>query len=278
MACVETSSGDVLMSSDILLDGVHFDSAQHTQKQIGRKAIACTLSDCAAMAVKPVGVTVSLALPDSTEMSQIQDLFEGMRAIASEFDVPVVGGDTTRWNHPLAIDVAILATPYEKIVPITRSGARPGDSLWVTGKLGGSLLGHHLSFTPRIHEAYTLANALGSQLHAMIDLSDGISLDLWRVCQASGVGAKLNENMLQAVFREEVHQLSQQDGRSPLDHALSDGEDFELLLAVDGDVEDSVIQSIDVKLFPVGQVIDSGFYLLQSDGSTEPIEPGGYVH
>lgn len=278
MACVETSSGDVLMSSDMLLDGVHFDSTRHTPKQIGRKAIACTLSDCAAMAVKPVGVTVSLALPNSTEMSQIQDLFEGMRVIASEFDVPVVGGDTTRWNHPLAIDVAILAIPYEKMTPVTRSGAKSGDTLWVTGKLGGSLLGHHLSFTPRIHEAYTLANALGSQLHAMIDLSDGLSLDLWRVCQASGVGVKLNENMLQAVIREEAHQLSQHDGQSPLDHALSDGEDFELLLAVDGNVEDTMIQSIEVKLFPVGHVIDSGFDLLRSDGSTESIEPRGYVH
>ena len=188
---------------------------------------------------------------------KIQDLFEGMRAIASEFDVPIVGGDTTRWNHPLAIDVAITAVRYEKIKPITRSGARPGDTLWVTGKLGGSLLGHHLSFTPRIHEAYTLANTLGSRLHAMIDLSDGLSLDLWRVCQSSGVGAKLNENLLQAVFSDEAHQLSQQDGKSPLDHALSDGEDFELLLAVDGDVEDSMMQSIEVNLFPVGQVISS---------------------
>ena len=278
MAIVDTTSGQILLSSDVLLDGVHFDFTKHSPEQIGRKAMACALSDCAAMAVKPVGVTISLALPNAMDMSMIQGLYEGIRAIAAEFDVPVVGGDTTRWEHPLAIDVAMAAVPHENIKPVTRNGAGPTDGIWVTGMLGGSLLGRHLSFTPRIREAYRLAKTLGHRLHAMIDLSDGLSLDLWRVCRASGVGAQLNESLLQAVIHEDARRLSQQDKHDPLDHALADGEDFELLLAVGSDVDDSVIQSMDVDLYPVGHMIDSGFYLVRGDGSTETMEPKGFIH
>lgn len=273
MGIVRCGSDRLLVSSDMLLDGVHFDSSRHAYPLIGRKALACSLSDCAAMAVRPVAATVSVALPRSLSSANTKALYEGLIALAEQFDLFVAGGDTTRWEHPLAIDVAILAAPYSNAEPVTRSRARAGDRLFVTGPLGGSILGHHLSFTPRIHEARQVAEQLGDKVHAMIDISDGLSLDLWRVCQASGVGAELEETLLAEVVSEDARRLSGSDGRPALDHALSDGEDFELLLAVD---EAAVTE--EEPLFPIGRVVEQGFAIRSPSGSLSPLRPTGYVH
>ncbi len=271
MAIVETSSPVHLLSSDMLLDGVHFDTRAQSLGDIGRKAIACCLSDCAAMAVRPVAATVSLALPEPMTLDSVKTLFRGMFDVSTEFEIAIVGGDVTRWCHPLAIDVAVVAAPYEDSRPVYRTGAVPGDRLFVTGLLGGSLLGRHLSFVPRVHEARRLAKALAERLHAMLDISDGLSLDLWRLCQASGVGALLDEGLLDAVASDDARRVT--DGRSAIDHVLGDGEDFELLLAVAGDPGD-----VSVPLFPVGEVTREGLALRRCDGRIAPLEPKGYVH
>ncbi len=273
MAMVEATSGPVLISSDMLLDGVHFDTAQHKLSQIGRKAVACGLSDCAAMAVKPVAVTVSVALPRRSSLSDAQELYTGMAAIADEYAVAIVGGDTTRWDHPMAIDVTVLAVPRDGIEPVKRSGAKPGDTLYVTGPLGGSRLGKHLDFTPRVHESRSLAESLGDRLHAMIDISDGLSLDLWRVCQASGAGATLLEDALEAVISDEARTVAASEGGAPLEHALCDGEDFELLMAVSGEVTEPP-----VRLWRIGEMTGGELLLQTSDGRTEPLSPKGYIH
>lgn len=272
MAIVETPAGLLLMSSDMLLDGVHFDTARHLPSDIGRKAIACSLSDCAAMVVRPLAATVSVALPADFPMDDAKELYRGMRATAAEYELAIVGGDTTAWDRPLAIDVAITATPYEGIEPVTRSGARPGDELFVSGQLGGSLSERHMSFTPRVHEAHAFAETLGDRLHAMIDISDGLSLDLWRICQASGTGATLNEHQLESIISDAA-KMASSDGRTPLDHALSDGEDFELLLAVAGGTEYTPSG-----LHMIGRMTRSGMTIIRSDGGEYPIEPKGFVH
>ncbi len=238
-----------------------------------RKAIACNLSDCAAMAVRPIAATVSVALPRGLSLEQVKRLFEGIEAIAAEFDLAIVGGDTTRWDNPLAIDVAIVAEPYEDIEPVTRGAAREGDVLYVTGYLGGSLLGRHLTFTPRVREAKQLAEALGPSLHAMMDLSDGLSLDLFRMCEASGVGAMVDEPMLAQVISPAARESSAADRRSPLEHALSDGEDFELLLAA---APDATLPA--VPLFRVGEIGRPGLTLRDASGALRVLEPRGYVH
>ncbi len=266
------------ISSDMLLDGVHFDTKCHDLSLIGRKAVACSLSDCAAMAVRPLAATVSLALPAGGSLSDAQEMFQGMLAIAKEYGLSIVGGDTTRWKSEaggLAIDVAVTATRFEGIEPVRRSGARPGDVLYVTGRLGGSLLGKHLTFTPRVREARLLAESMGDRLHAMIDVSDGLSLDLWRICLASGCGAVLDERRLQQVISDSAKTAADTDGRSPLDHALSDGEDYELLLAVSAE---GAVTTDAVSLHPVGQVTDSGLWMRRINGQTEPLEPRGFVH
>ncbi len=275
MAVVDGPSGRVLLSSDMLLDGVHFDTSRHDLELIGRKAVACSVSDCAAMAVCPVAVTVSLALPKEWSLDRAQRLSEGIFAAADEFKVAVVGGDTTRWDRTLVLDVAIMGQCFEGIEPVPRSGASVGDRICVTGPLGGSSLGRHFTFTPRVNEARALAGCLAERLHAMIDISDGLLLDLWRICEASEVGALLEEARLETLIGDDAKRAAEIDGRSAMEHVLSDGEDFELLLAASGALSGS-----GVPLLPIGEVTakGAGLGLRRRDGGIEPLEPKGYVH
>lgn len=276
--------GTVLLSSDMLLDGVHFNTADHDPAAIGHKCLACGLSDCAAMAVRPVAATVSLALPKQWDPSAAERLMDGIAATAAKFDVAIAGGDTTTWNKPLAVDVAVCAVPYPGIDPVRRSGAVVGDAIFVTGRLGGSGAGRHLTFTPRVRESQRIASALGPYLHAMIDVSDGLSLDLSRVCAASGVGALLEEGLLTKVASDDAHRAADEDGADALDHVLSDGEDFELLLVAEERAEpQSGHRAADpaggVKLYRLGRIVEKpGLSLRRIDGCVEPIEPRGYVH
>lgn len=273
MAMLRTTGDRILVSSDMLLDGVHFDTSRHSLFAIGRKAIACSLSDCAAMAVRPLAATVSVALPESLPLTRAEELKAGMFSMADEFELAIAGGDTNRWSHPLTIDVAVTATPYPGIEPVRRCGARPSDELYVTGPLGGSLLGHHLAFQPRVCEAKVLGERLGRRLHAMIDVSDGLALDLWRLCIESKVGAELDERQLRGVISEDAKQAAASSGRTPLDHALADGEDFELLMAVNGEMTGT-----EFPIFRIGRITASGLTIARDDGKVESLEPRGYVH
>ncbi len=270
MAVLELGGRRVLMAADMMLDGVHFDSTRDDLRLVGRKALACNLSDCAAMAVRPVAATVSLALPRSFELPQAQRILEGVEDLAAEYNVALAGGDTTSWDQPMVIDVAVLAEPYEGVEPVLRRGAQPRDGLYVTGPLGGSLIGRHLTFEPRVREAHRLAGSLRSRLHAMMDISDGLSIDAHRMATASGVGVELDEAAVLAVASDDARAMARLDGRPLLDHALSDGEDFELLLAVAGEPESGLLR--------VGRITESGFDLRGADGVVRPLKPQGYVH
>lgn len=272
MAALRLDGSRVLITSDMLLDGVHFRTSEHQPDQIGRKAIACSLSDCAAMAVRPIAAVVSVALPASADMEFAQTLFAGVQALATAFDCAVVGGDTTAWANPLVIDITMLAEPWPDRDPVRRDGGRAGDRLYVTGSLGGSLAGHHLNFAPRVTEAHTLTKWLGPNLHAMMDLSDGLALDLSRLCEASGCGAELYEAQLEPCISEAAKAAASRDGRTPLEHALQDGEDFELLLAVDPSVAEPPLGR------PVGVLVESGLTLVDPAGRARALEPIGYEH
>ena len=138
----------------------------------------------------------------------------------------------------------------------------------------------HLTFTPRVREARTLAEKLGARLHAMIDISDGLSLDLWRICRASGVGATLSQRELEPVISDAAKKAAEVDGRSALEHALSDGEDFELLLAVKGGKTSLLGEIVDVSfpVYRVGEITDGDLLLKDVDGRCKPLDPKGYVH
>jgi thiamine-monophosphate kinase len=227
------------------------------------------------MAVRPVAAAVSVALPPGWQLADSQQLYGGMREMADAFDCSIVGGDTTGWAQRLAIDAALIGEPFPGVTPVRRDGAKVGDALLVTGKLGGSLLGRHLKFTPRVREARTLAEAWGDALHAMMDISDGLSLDLHRMCRASNVGAILEQNLLSEIVHLDAVAASERDERSPLEHALSDGEDFELLLAVDPKAAASTLPTT---VYRVGVVTDAGLKLRQADGTKRALTPEGYEH
>jgi thiamine-monophosphate kinase len=277
MAILRVGNADILITTDMLLDGVHFSTADHDLESIGRKALACSLSDCAAMACQPLAATASVALSRSMGMKEAGQLVTGMRRLADEFECDLVGGDTTRWDRPLCLDVCMLGTPWPGIEPVRRSGARTGDRLFVTGPLGGSLLGRHLSFTPRVREARQIAQTLGDALHAMMDISDGVALDLSRLCESSAVGATLIQSELEAAIHDNARAAARDDGRSPLDHALHDGEDFELLLAVSAETADDDLVAAH-NLLPIGHVTEGRTLHVETAGARQPLEPRGYDH
>lgn len=270
MAALRVGGELVLITADMLLEGVHFERGRHSLEQIGRKAMNCSLSDCAAMAAAPAGATVSFALSDDMSEADVIKLFSAMVDAGERYGCPVVGGDITSWSNPLVIDVAMMGRPASKHGVVRRDGAKAGDTIAVTGPLGGSLLRRHMDFDPRIDEARRLRDELGGRLHAMIDITDGLAIDLHRICTASGVGAALNAAALDAVVSDAARSVP--DGRSPMDHVLHDGEDFELLFCVGGDPAGLAGAMV------IGRITESGLTMQYSDGTARAIEPRGYEH
>ena len=211
-----SSGRHLLFASDMLVEGVHFRRGARPEG-IGWKGLAVNVSDVAAMGGIPRHAVVSIGLPRGTRLSFVDGVYRGLRRCAARFGVNLVGGDTVR-SPRVVLDVAILGE-VERGRAVLRSGARPGDALLVTGRLGGAVRsGRHLTFTPRAREARALAAR--TRLHAMMDLSDGLWRDLGRMCRASRAHAVL-----------EPARILRARGCS-LKQALADGEDFELLLAV----------------------------------------------
>ncbi len=265
----------LLWSVDMLMDGTDFDSGQHGWEQIGRKALAVNLSDCAAMAARPVAALCAVALQDSLSMDDAEALIAGAHACGRQFGCPVVGGDTNSWPQPTAISVSVAAVCELPSGPVRRNGAQVGDRVWLSGPVGGSILGRHLTFEPRVQLAQQVADRL--RPHAMIDVSDGLALDLWRILDASGVGAVLDPAALDQATHADALRLATQDGRPAREHALYDGEDFELLIVVPAQTADEDCRAFG--LFPLGTIIAGGdlsFGL--PDGRREPIPIRGWEH
>lgn len=266
---------DMLVAVDMLMEGVHFTFPDATARLAGRKALAVNLSDIAAMAGRATAAFVSVALPNSRGMDFARDVHQGIIELADQFGVVIAGGDTNSWNGPLVISVTVTGQPLGSR-PVCRQGARPGDWLFVTGQLGGSLpSGRHLTFLPRLNEVDQLAKLV--ELHAMIDISDGLAADLHHVLKASRVGAILQASEIPLTESA----LNSADGRSPLIHGLSDGEDFELLFAVAPDDGDRLISEWHdaTSLTKIGEITaDQGCWLRGVDGQLEPLRPMGWTH
>jgi thiamine-monophosphate kinase len=273
-----------LLKIDQCLDGVHMDLREHSAAQAGRKAVNRCLSDCAAMACMPAGVMVSVALPREGPGSGeafARELFLACRDAAAAFDCPVVGGDTAIWDGRLVIVVSALGRMEPGVIPVTRSGARIGDALFVSGALGGSILGRHLTFTPRIALAQQLASAAGTgpagALHAMMDLSDGLAADLPRLCAASGVGADIHTANLPV--HDDAWRLSEKDRLPAALHALMDGEDYELLFAIDPEAVPKIVALSDIPLTVIGTVTAGPeLRLIDASGAAHPWPKGGWEH
>ncbi|MBI3996585.1 MAG: thiamine-phosphate kinase [Candidatus Omnitrophica bacterium] len=242
------ASKRLLFASDMLVEGIHFrlppshhlpagpkgrnspsanrqvvGSSAGTEEVtkptlIGWKALAANISDIAAMGGVPRWAVVSLGAPPSTPVAVVDRLYHGLERCARRFGVSIVGGDTVRAPQ-LIIDVAILGTVEPRHLTL-RSTARVGDTLFVTGRLGGSLRsGRHAQFIPRLREAQALVTRV--RVHAMMDLSDGLASDAWQLARASRV-----------TLRIEAAAIPVAQAAGSVHHALVDGEDFELLFAV----------------------------------------------
>jgi thiamine-monophosphate kinase len=269
-----TPGRDVLITTDMLMDGRHFVLAEAGAKAVGRKAIGVNLSDIAAMAGEPVAAVIALALPRHDGQAIADELLDGMLPIAESFGLSLVGGDTNAWEGPLVITVTILGQTTAR-GPVRRSGAKPGDVVLVTGPLGGSLLGRHLDPAPRIRESLALAEA--ETIHAMIDISDGLAADLGHILEESGdLGAILDAASIP--ISPDALTLSGQDGRSPIDHALHDGEDFELCLTVAPETAARLLANPPCPLHAVGRITAEPGLRLANHGHVEAIVMRGFDH
>jgi thiamine-monophosphate kinase len=263
----------LLYTCDMLIEDVHFTRRSATPFQVGWKVLGRNISDIAAMGGVPRHAVVSIALPPGTAVSFIDGLYKGINKLASRFSVNIVGGDVCR-SEKIAIDISLLGE-VEKDRLATRCGAKRGDLIFVTGSIGGSIRGKHLDFTPRVETARELVRNI--KVNSMIDVTDGLLLDLWRILDASKVGARLHQQLVP---------LSK--AASTFDRAVRDGEDFELLFTVSPKDAKKLYRTmrkkIRVPITLIGEVTDKrhGFRLIRNNGKVEEISPiarkKGYLH
>ncbi|MFW7377658.1 MAG: thiamine-phosphate kinase [Oligoflexus sp.] len=240
---------EILVATDTILEGSHFDLKTAHPEQIGHKAVAVNLSDIAAMGGVAESVLIAISAGPQHDQSFLEALFSGIVATCNHHQVSIVGGDTTAWQGGLAITVTVIGRPHPLRQAILRSGAKPGDLIVVTGPLGDSLAsGHHLSFQPRLEEARQICNLI--QPTSMIDLSDGLASDLGHICRASGVAAILKRSAIPLAAS-----LTHLPREEALNHALGDGEDFELCFTI-AEADFTHLQSLPFPLHVIGHMTE----------------------
>ncbi|MFM2096260.1 MAG: Thiamine-monophosphate kinase [Planctomycetota bacterium] len=298
----------IVVTTDALSDGIDFhllaagsasstsnESTHRSTRQLGAatlreagyKALAVNLSDLAAMAARPVAAFVSLVLPTTGALQAAQDMIEGLLPLAEEHAMTIAGGDTNTWSDRLVISITAIGETQ----PIRcdgeslqhgvwrRSGAQVGDVILATGEFGGSLLGRHLHPIPRVREATRLATRY--RIHAAVDVSDGLTLDLSHLAESSHCGVLLDLAAIPIAPAAQEMARQAGDSRSPLEHALCDGEDFELLLAVPATEVPQILADAElgVRITPIGHCIpETGLWVDAGANQLRPLPPRGYRH
>jgi thiamine-monophosphate kinase len=202
----------------------------------------------------------------------LPELYLGLRYVADRFRVSIVGGDTNSWGGGLVVSVTVLGEPIRE--PVLRSGAKPGDWVFVTGPLGGSILGRHLTPIPRLVEAEKLIT--NYHLRAMIDISDGLAKDLGHINEESRCGAVLDAATIP--IHPDAVELAMRTGKSPLEHALGDGEDFELIFTVSAEDGAKLLANPLISVWKVGEiVVEPGLWIIEG-GMKRPLGPTGWEH
>lgn len=306
-AVVRTTEGkDSIVCCDLMVEGVHFRREWAPPKLIGRKALAVSLSDIAAMGAVPKFATISVALPRDCSSEFIDEMFEGIFELADSCGVAIVGGDTSSSPHSLFIDSTLIGE-CERGRALERGGARAGDTIWVTGNLGASALGlmllerglrlgegepsgetpermkweaavKHLAPVPLLQ----LGQMLGERglATAMIDISDGLSTDLSHILDESGFGAVIRAGSIPIAGCVE----SLATGSSTIDSmqlALHGGEEYELLFTArpegKGDIEELACE-LRFPITTIGEVVIGGGIQLEREGKLEHMLAGGFEH
>ncbi|MDR2169162.1 MAG: thiamine-phosphate kinase [Planctomycetaceae bacterium] len=268
---------------DMLTEGVDFILSEVSPELIGRKSLAVNLSDIAAMGAVPEAALVAVSLPRGDADANIllaEKLYSGMKPLMEKYGVTIIGGDTNCWDAGLVISITLIGSVLPGGV-FRRGGAQADDVILVTGELGGSILKRQFLFEPRVFEAiYLNENHL---IHGAIDISDGLAIDLYRVAKESNLGAILNSAAIP--ISPDAFECSLTSGRLPLDHALSDGEDFELILATPETEAKKLLETqpllnrYGTKLFAIGKfTADKNLLIANPDGTTNILKPKGFEH
>jgi len=293
-----SASQTLLATTDVLLEDVHFDLSFTDFYSLGWKSAAVNLSDIAAMGGVPRFCLTALGIPARISVEQVLDFYRGFNALLRRHATALVGGDTCASGEGLFISVTALGEAEPRRI-ITRSGAQPGDLLFVTGALGDSAAGleilkrrgvgrtvrnsgagakrlieKHLRPVPRVSEGRKIA--LSGCASAMIDISDGLSSDLWHICEQSGVGAEIISDRLP--ISTALGKTAKNMTKHVLHYALSGGEDYELLFTVPHS-RMKKLSSLEIGATEIGIVTPgTGVFLIDGKGERTPLAPSGYDH
>ena len=289
-AWVENKSASCLITSDLLVEGVHFDRRWTSPYALGYKALAVNLSDIAAMGGLPAYLILSVGIPSSFRSEEVLEIYRGIRSLASKTAVSIIGGDTSA-AEKLFISACLIG--HAPVRPVPRSGAKVGHDLYVTGTLGDSalalkllkkpnghpgtyLLSRHNRPVPRLRAGALLARRRLAK--AMIDVSDGLVQDLGHICKLSGVGAIVYEERLP--LSRAYRALTREDGTS---HALTGGEDYELLFCArrrDRARLQQIQTILDVPITRIGECVPAtqGIKVLDSRRRPVAIRNKGHDH
>jgi len=288
----------VLVTTDLLVERIHFIRNAGTAFDLGYKALAVNLSDIAAMGGLPREAFVSIGIPEACSIAYLDALYDGMKQLAAEHAVNLLGGDTTGSQTDLILNITVVgAAPPSEI--LYRHTALPGDILLSTGFLGDSraglhlllekipadapflqdLLNAHLKPKPHVREGRFLASRKG--IHAAIDVSDGLSSDLGHILKESRVGACLDADRIP--ISENLKRFCKRFSRNPLEYALSGGEDYTLLVTADPDAADAIRSAYEkifnAPLYSIGRITDSGkLELREVSGGLSEVSASGWDH
>ena len=270
------------------MEGVHFLRSESSPEDVGWKAAAVNLSDIAAMGGKPVATFLSIALPKDAQGEWAERFIEGYRQISSQYDVPLLGGDTTSSLRDIAVNVGILGR-CQSGKRLMRSGAKVGETIYVTGPLGDSAAGlqavlkgirrseevktlieRHKRPLPRVDAGVILIQS--GKVGAMMDISDGIASDMRHIMKASKVGAVIALDRLP--LSSELISVCAEQGWDRYVLSTSGGEDFELLFTG----PDGLENELDIKVYPVGKIVDGNELIWTVEGSAVDYDYMGYKH
>ena len=278
-AIVDFAGQPLVVTTDAIAEGTHFVLPELGEgparvaafERVGRKALAVSLSDVAAMGANPIAATLSFQCPKSLAIEDLKALYNGANQLATEFGLRIIGGDTNTWNDGLVVSSTVFGTRDRQLTGWTLDGAQLGDAIYVSGSFGGSIHGRHFDFEPRLRLAGYLAN--GYQVNSATDVSDSLTSDLMAIARASEVAMEID---LDAVPISGDVQAS--DGKSALEHALGDGEDFELIFTVPEEVAARLGKANDLPtpITRIGRVQEGPAALCDCKGQSIPIN--GYDH
>jgi thiamine-monophosphate kinase len=282
----------LVFTTDTLVERIHFDLSYFTFEEVGWKAMTSNLSDIAAMGGLPKFALVTIGLPKSTRVEDVLDIYKGASKIAGKHNCKIIGGDTTLAPKDLVVSIALLGE-VERRNLVTRAGAKRGDLICVTGKLGEaqagleslkkhgrlkrSLIRKHLRPEPRIKEARALVRAL--KVNSMIDISDGLSSELFHLTRESRLGALVREEDIP--ISSKCLRPASRPRSSALELALTSGEEYELLFTVDKSDRskiDRVRRKADFSV--IGEMVERGrgVKLIGKSGIERDLSPAGFMH